>query len=85
MRRLLLALSLALMLGACGVREQRPQIGIVPVSPPPFPAPPVDTSRPVGPPLEDWIECLFRRGWQSCPGPDLTLLLGSATSGAKRS
>lgn len=61
--------ALALMMSACTAPgKQPPQLVPDPSIIPAFPPAPVDLSRPVGQPIQAWLDCLQRAGWQSCRG-----------------
>ena len=76
------ASALAMMLCACPgpVRQSVPVL-------PDFPAPPVNTSRPVGEPLQPWIACLIQNGPSSSQCRSTISLSGPklATSTAPKS
>ena len=58
---------LVLMLSACGGRGE-PQLVSTPAAVPDLPPAPVDMTRPVGPPMLEWLDCLTKSPWQLCRG-----------------
>ena len=77
--RKLAASMLALMSCACAAQVDR-HIPVVPQLPPP----PVNTERPIGPPMLPWLECLQTQGWQSCRGINLSPSPANTTSTAAK-
>lgn len=81
MMKKIAALLLTLTACACADPVKQP----VPILPA-FPAAPVDTAKPIGPPMLPWIECLTQQGPSSsqCRSLEPSPSAGSTTVSAPR-